>query len=87
MLGDQPRHIAGKPDSRAVIAPARSFSSNQTRRGGSLFHEILITCAGDAPEDFGQSAARLGQRARLQDKPPQADFERPEVEHARTHGA
>jgi hypothetical protein len=40
------------------IALARSFSSNRTRRGGRLFHEILITCAGDAPENFGQSAAR-----------------------------
>ena len=45
-------------------SPAHSFSSNQTRRGGKLFHENCDHRCGEALENFGRSAGQLRQRPR-----------------------
>jgi hypothetical protein len=80
--GNQPYHVGDKPDSRAVIVarPPLLTDSNEARR--RLFHEILVTCPGDAPENMGPTPQDTLARSSFRDKPPQARFGRPEVEQA-----
>ena len=57
-----------------IVARAQLFiESNEARR--KLFHEILVTCPGDAPENVGQTRDALA-RSSLRDKPPQAAFDK-----------
>jgi hypothetical protein len=48
LAGDQPATSQTSPLHEPWSSPARSFSSNQTRRGGRLFHENCVTRAGRA---------------------------------------